>query len=160
MNTTITENEISNLEKFNNYKSQMGRLKKAMNAKFYLEALFIEYAVIEDRTEAILRYEENTINAKEGEFVSLNRKLKKILKIAAEENTLANRYILVNVISEIQDWKENRNSLIHALMKQQVTTEEITQIAAKGEELTKQIIKIATGYKRAVERRKKNEVME
>lgn len=45
---------IDNRQKYFNYKTQMVRLKKAISSEYYLEALFIEYAIIEDRTEAIL----------------------------------------------------------------------------------------------------------
>ena len=41
--------EFLNQQKYENYKEQAIRLKKAINAKFYLEAVFIEYAIIEDR---------------------------------------------------------------------------------------------------------------
>ena len=42
----IVTSEITNMEKYGNYKEQMGRLKKAMDNHFLLEALFIEYAII------------------------------------------------------------------------------------------------------------------
>jgi hypothetical protein len=42
----------ANMQKYENYKEQMNRLKKAMANAFYLEALFIEYAIMEDRTES------------------------------------------------------------------------------------------------------------
>ncbi len=37
--------EISNIQKYENYREQMGRLKRALNSHFYLEAIFIEYAI-------------------------------------------------------------------------------------------------------------------
>ena len=52
----IVTSEITNMEKYGNYKEQMGRLKKAMDNHFLLEALFIEYAIMEDRCESILRH--------------------------------------------------------------------------------------------------------
>ena len=80
-------NPRKHAEVYENYKEQMNRLKKAMANAFYLEALFIEYAIMEDRAEAILRYEGNEINAKNG-FVSIDRKLNKILKIAEQKKSL------------------------------------------------------------------------
>ena len=47
-----------NLQKHENYREQFVRLKKALTSKFYLEAIFIEYSIIEDRTESILRHAE------------------------------------------------------------------------------------------------------
>ena len=39
--------DISNIQKYENYKAQNGRLNRALREHFYLEALFIEYAIIE-----------------------------------------------------------------------------------------------------------------
>ena len=51
------ENEvISNQQKYENYRDQFKRLNKAVASGFNLEAVFIEYAIIEDRTESILRH--------------------------------------------------------------------------------------------------------
>lgn len=155
MSEVKPEEIINNMDKYNNYKTQMGRLKRAISSQFYLEALFIEYAIIEDRAEAILLYENNSIKEKEGHPVSINRKLNKILSIAGEQNSLAGKYIDPAVINEILEWKEDRNELIHALMKKKLTTEKIYAIVSKGEELTKKISNMATNYRRAVERKNK-----
>jgi hypothetical protein len=50
-------------------------------------------------------------------------------------------------------WKEERNRLIHALLKQALTTEEISTFAWDGERLTKEIRTRATNFSRAVERK-------
>ena len=47
-----TDNQL----KYENYREQFKRLKKALNSGFNLEAMFIEYAIMEDRTETILRH--------------------------------------------------------------------------------------------------------
>lgn len=143
---------MDNMQKFENYKEQKGRLKKALSNKFYLEALFIEYAIIEDRAESILRYENNEIHS--DNFVSINRKLKKIKKIAEKKNSLPNRYFSDKLIDNILEWKESRNSIIHGLMKQQLTTEKLEELALNGSKLTDGLCSKSTNYKRAVERRK------
>ena len=153
MSKNMQNDILTNEDKFNNYKTQMGRLKRALKSQFYLEALFIEYAIIEDRTEAILRYENNSIKTKEGQFVSLDRKLNKILDITREKKSLPNKYIKSEIIIEIKEWKEDRNRLIHALMKKQITTDEMISIVNRGEQLTKELNNMATSYRRAVERK-------
>jgi hypothetical protein len=50
------ETVIDNQQKYENYKEQFRRLNKAFANGFNMEALFIEYAIMEDRTELILRY--------------------------------------------------------------------------------------------------------
>ena len=42
-----------NTQKYENYREQFKRLNKAMNSNFNLEAMFISYAIMEDRTESI-----------------------------------------------------------------------------------------------------------
>lgn len=71
--------DADNSLKYGNYKEQMGRLKKAMANRFLLEALFIEYAVIEDRTESILRHA-GVFNPEKHD--TLARKLNRISDIA------------------------------------------------------------------------------
>lgn len=144
-----------NIQKQLNYREQFKRLDKALNNNFYLEALFIEYAIMEDRTESILRYEGNEIKLKEGSFISINRKLDKIKKIAEQRKSLPERYFSDNLIECIQLWKDERNRMIHALMKQSLTTEELTELALEGKILCRQLCNKANNYKRAVERRKK-----
>ena len=141
-----------NMQKYENYKEQMNRLKKAMANAFYLEALFIEYAIMEDRAEAILRYEGNEINAKNG-FVSIDKKLNKIIKIAEQKRSLPNKYFSDDLIGRIAAWKEERNRLIHALMKQSLTTEELRGLAETGQTLIRELCNRANNYKRAVARR-------
>ena len=68
---SIEESEL----KYSNYKEQFKRLNKAISNNYYLEAAFIAYAIMEDRTESILTYEGNEIHS-DG-FVSIDRKLRK-----------------------------------------------------------------------------------
>ena len=52
----MTDQPITNQQKYANYTEQFRRLKKALDNGFNLEAMFIEYAIMEDRTESILRH--------------------------------------------------------------------------------------------------------
>lgn len=74
---------VDNQQKHENYRVQMGCLKSALRSHFYLEAIFIEYAMMEDRLEAILRHADKW-HPKEGTFVSINAKAKKVAKLAEE----------------------------------------------------------------------------
>ena len=47
-----------NMQKYENYKEQFKRLNRALASGFSLEAIFISYAILEDRTESILRHGE------------------------------------------------------------------------------------------------------
>ena len=142
-----------NMQKYENYKEQFKRLDKAMKQGFLLEALFIEYAILEDRTESILRYEGNSINS--NRHISIDRKLKKIKTISREKDSLPNRYFQDDFIDRILDWKEKRNKLIHKLMDQVLTTDELLELAEEGKELARLLSNRANNYKRAVERKKR-----
>lgn len=143
-----------NMQKYYNYREQMGRLKKALRNGFLLEAVFIEYAVMEDRTEAILRYEGNSIKPKDPKsFISIERKLNKIKTIAREKKSLANRYFGDKLADDILKWKDERNGLIHAMIKRKLSTENIEAVAFKGEELVNELNKRSQNYKHAVERK-------
>ena len=45
-----------NMEKYEIYKQLSSDLTKAMKQGFYYEAIFIEYAILEDRLASVLRY--------------------------------------------------------------------------------------------------------
>lgn len=145
------EQITDNMQKYTNYKTQMGRLKKALSYQFYLEAIFIEYAIIEDRLESVLRHGGNW-NPKPGTFPSLDFKRKKIAKLAEERKNPIRKYFPVELTDSIEVWKNERNRVIHALMKQSLHTEDLSKIAREGEILTKLICNKSTQYNRALER--------
>ena len=149
----MTEAMTDNMLKYENYKEQNKRLKKAMDNEFYLEAVFIEYAIMEDRTESILRYEGNTINS--NGFVSIDRKISKIEKIAENKKGLARKYFTVEFMERIREWKNKRNSLIHALIKKNTTTQELIDLAEEGRQITKELCRLSMNYKRAVSKQTK-----
>lgn len=141
--------EVDNRLKYGNYMEQRGRLKKAMANHFLLEALFIEYAVIEDRTESILRHAGVYSPDKHN---TLCRKLNRIADIVRSKKSLLRKYITVETIDGIKAWKDDRNRLIHALMKQDMTTEELEKIAEDGKRYAKLLCSKATSYRRTIER--------
>lgn len=154
MSETIGTETFDNIQKYKNYREQFKRLNKAFDYKFYMEAIFIEYAIMEDRAEAILQYEGNEIKPKnEQEFISITRKLKKIEKIAEQKNSLPERYFSDDIIKNISEWVKQRNGLIHALLKKELTTEEVEAFALEGKKLARALSNKAKNYKSAVARK-------
>lgn len=148
----IVTGEITNMDKYGNYKEQMGRLKKAMDNHFQLEALFIEYAIMEDRCESLLRHS-GVFNPERHK--TINSKLNRIADLARNKKSLIRKYISDELIEEIKVWKEERNRLIHALMKQSLTSGELEQLATQGQTIVKILCSKTTSYKRALEREQK-----
>lgn len=140
---------IPGTKKYLNYKEQMVRLKKAMAAQFFLEAIFIEHAVMEDRLESILRHSgvfnperHNTIQAK----------LRRVSELRRAKKSLLNRSLSEELLQEIYQWKDERNRLIHALMKQDLHTEDLKEFALHGQQIVKELNAKTTNYRRALER--------
>ena len=140
-----------NMQKYENYRDMNVRLKRALKGGFYLEAVFIEYGIIEDRLDSVLRYEGNSINSKD--HVSIDRKISKVKKLAEEKKGLARKYFKEDFLDSIYNWKERRNPLIHELMKQPFLTDEMSAVADEGEVIVKELCRCANNYKRAVERK-------
>ena len=144
---------ISNEEKQRNYAAQFRRLKKALDNEFYLEAIMIEYAIMEDRVEAILSYEGNEIIPQnERQFITFTRKKNKIESLSSKGSAIG-RYFSDGFLSRVKIWVDSRNSVVHALLKQNITTEELREYAEQGEELCKELRNRANNYKRYVQRR-------
>ena len=140
----------NNMQKYSNYKEQMGRLSKAINQCFYLEALFIEYAIIEDRTESILRH--TGIDTDKQKYTALDGKLKKLADMAREKKGLLRKYFAPEIWEDILAWKEQRNKLIHALMKQSFHSPDLEKIVMDGLALVKVLNNKSSLYNRAVDK--------
>lgn len=143
-----------NYQKYLNYKEQYCRLKKALNNCFYLEAIFIEYVILEDRSESILRYTNkfDALKQKGSDYVSIDRKLKKISKLAEEKKSIEHLYFKEELIDGLLRWKEERNGIMHALLKRSLTTETLSSLAYEGLKLVKEFSRVSNNYKRKLER--------
>ena len=152
-----TENQL----KYENYREQFKRLNSALHSGFNLEAMFIEYAIMEDRTESILRHAdkwEAYIKSRKGREPGIDSKIRYIQKLAEQKKTIPNKYFSDDLLDRILIWKEDRNRLIHALLKQQLEHNEVSELAAQGKQLVDELRNRANKYNRAVDRRKAKEV--
>ena len=151
------DNAIDNQQKYENYKEQFQRLNKALANGFNLEAMFIEYAIMEDRTESILHHAElwdAYIKSRKGREPTINPKVQYIQKRAENKKDLLHRYFSDDLLERVLAWKEERNRLIHALLKQQFEHNEIAVLATKGNELVKALRSKSGSYNRAIEKAK------
>ena len=67
-----------------------------------------------------------------------------------ETKGLINKYVSEDLVEEISAWKEERNRLIHALMKQTLHTEDLEEIALKGQQLAKMLSNKTKSYNNAL----------
>ena len=153
-----TENQL----KYENYREQFKRLKSALNNNFNLEAIFIEYAIMEDRTESILRHAEKWeayLKSRKGREPSLDSKIRYIQKMAEHKKSLPNKYFSDALLASILIWKEERNRLIHALLKQQLEHKIVRTIAEQGKQLVDELRKRSGYYNRAIDRQRAKEAL-
>ena len=162
----IDDPPLTNMEIYKNFKTQYERLKVALDHAFYLEAAFIEYAIIEDRTASILAYEGN--NRRKYENMGLEKKLKKI-KNCANQKTSDRPWIGTyfsdehsnKLMDRIAAWKDNfRNPTVHTLMRIRTTTEGLHDYVMKGEALCKELDNLAKCYKSRVKNHAQDHVPE
>ncbi len=100
---------IDNEQKYKNCKEQIGRLNKAIKFGFFIEAVAIEYAIIEDRLESVLIHEGVFDADKHG---TLARKLKRVRELQRRKDSLENKYLSIELLDSIDVWKDKRNKLI------------------------------------------------
>ena len=150
-----TISPISNQQKYENYREQFKRLNRALYSGFNLEAMFIEYALMEDRTESILRHAEKWdayIKSRHGHGPNINSKVKYIKKLAENKKDLLHKYFSDDILDNILQWKDERNRLIHALLKQDFAHNEIADLALRGKNLADTLRNRSGSYNRAVDK--------
>ena len=117
--------------------------------------MFIEYAIMEDRTESVLRHGgwwESYIKSRKGHAPNIDSKIRYIRKIAENRTDIMHRYFSDDLLDCILAWKDERNRMIHALLKQQLVSGEVAALAVQGNTLARTLRSRAGSYNRAVER--------
>lgn len=122
-------------EKYEAYKAMKVNLKKSMNAEFYYQAIFIEYAIIEDRCLSVLKHAGVKYLDNRGMELKLSSKLNKIRTNPAFTNHYVRKRIPEEFIVNIIDWKRDRDRLIHKLASIPYNHESVKEIAERGREL-------------------------
>ena len=148
-----TENQL----KYENYREQFKRLNSALSNGFNLEAMFIEYALMEDRTESILRHAdkwEAYLKSRKGREPNIDSKIKYIQKLAENLKDILHKYFSDDMLINLLNWKDERNRLIHALQKQQLEHNEVSEQAAQGKQLVDELRNRANKYNRAIDRKR------
>ena len=125
---------MKNYKKNQSYKELMEDLTLAIEKEFYYEAIFIEYAIFEDRTESLIRHSKLEHDLKTKEF-NLFNKINLIKNAQEFKSFYCNKHEIVKILNEVNDWREIRNKLIHDLVNTEFTSDDIKEIATKGYEL-------------------------
>lgn len=131
--------EISNLEKYENYRRQKSQLKKALANEFFYEAIFIEYAIMEDRLEAALRHGGAKLINSRGNPLTISEKINKLSSNATFTVPYIRKRLSLELLESVKCWKRKRDALIHALLKQTFSAESLQEVALQGDALIKEL---------------------
>lgn len=126
-----------NMEKYKVYKSMNENLTKAMRSGFYYQAIFIEYAIIEDRCTSVLKHAGVKYLDGKGHEIKLSQKLTKMRSNPTFVVPYVRQRITLELLDEITEWKRERDQLIHALAKIPYDHESVKATAIIGQELVK-----------------------
>lgn len=123
---------MNNKDKNKIYSELMSKLKKSMSNEFYYEAIFVEYAILEDRTSSLLKHANRKYNN-----LTLNEKLSRIKSLSIFKDKYCLKHLTLDLIDRLYKWKNQRNKLIHDLIKSSYDNLDIKEAAEEGYELVK-----------------------
>lgn len=118
---------------------QYKRLNKAFRGRFYLEAVFIEYMLMDDYMEMILTATDlwqSYLKKRRGHEPALDSKIRYIRTEAVNSRTVVKKYFGDDLLDRILAWKVKRCKLMMASVKQYLAAEYVQSIAEEGKELT------------------------
>lgn len=125
---------MNNYEKNLKYRSLHEMLSKALKSEFYYEAIFIEYAIIEDRTSSLLRHANITIVEP-----TLNNKIKTLKFNHVFKDEYIKKHLSFELLDSVRKWKNKRNTIIHDLINLSYSNEDVKKIALEGQEVVKKL---------------------
>ncbi len=126
-----------NMEKYEAYRSMTENLSKALKAEFYYQAIFIEYAILEDRCTSALKHAGITYINDKGFEIKLSTKINRLKDNPAFSVPFVRQRISLKLLEDIEEWKRQRDRLIHALARIPYNHEEIKKTALHGQELVR-----------------------
>ena len=125
-----------NMEKYESYKQLSSDLTKAMKQGFYYEAIFIEYAILEDRLASVLRYAGVLTMEKAGKK-NIAEKIKDIRNKKEFSSKFVRERLSFELLDSVKAWTEKRNSLIHNLANIPYDAAAVKEVAEEGYEIVK-----------------------
>ena len=128
---------MDNFEKRDRYAMLMTKLDASILNEFYYEAIFIEYAILEDRTESILKHAGISYRDSRGYGFKLVEKLKMIKSRREFQNDYIKTNISRDLIEDVITWKRQRDKLIHDLINSKYDNAGIKEIAIRGQKIIK-----------------------
>jgi hypothetical protein len=101
---------MKNYYKFYSYRYAFSQMKKAIEGKFYLEAITIQESIITDRLLSFVIRKE-LINTSDSKLLIRNISLNNLTKLSKEH------FDDEALIKELEEFRFSRNNCIHAMVK-------------------------------------------
>lgn len=138
------------------YKDLLARMELALLEGFYMEACWIQYAIIEDRFNSVIRH----AYPKRGDELlktlrGLDRKMDHIAQKIHPEDGDCQKTIHKDLIKRITHWKDKRNDLMHEIADAddlEKIQSKLKKMAPDGKELINELSAKVFKYKTLVER--------
>ena len=97
------------------YKDFIARLETSFNDGHYFESAWYSYAVLEDRLRSLLRSSGGETHTKTGKHIRMMGPKLRELKERWPKHPLLAGTFTVELHDRLDDWKESRNDLMHAM---------------------------------------------
>ncbi len=157
----MTEESNKNMEKFKAYAFAFSRINQALDKAFPLEAIAMEESIISDRLRAYCEANDQPTEDKQGRsygFRKLINTSQNLSKDSCPE--------LHKVLDSVDNWREERNKLIHKVVKTERSGEapeishrdfipQAMEIAKTGKDLARTICNISNKLKHEAEKQAK-----
>ncbi|GEM_PF-944409 len=132
------------------FRDQYSKLRKSMKMEFYMEAIYLEYTLMEDYTELALHYAgmwNDYLKKHRGHEPMLDSKIRFIHSRAMEKKSMLNKYYNEELMDRLLSWRNERNKLLRAMQKENLTAEYLQRVAMSGKELADELKKRAASPK-------------
>ncbi|MDD0968304.1 MULTISPECIES: hypothetical protein [Pseudomonas] len=129
------------------YGELISRMESAVEEEFYLEACWIAYSILEDRLTSILKES----GGGHEKIRMMGPKLKEINTRTAS-NLNMRKAFFGNMLIDVEQWKNKRNSLMHAMADESRTIFEIDDdamtLAKEGKEIVRTLCAACRRFKK------------
>jgi len=156
--------KVPNKQKQETYARMKVGLNRAIQSRFYYEAIFIEYAIVEDRCTSMLKHAGVNYWKKTKDPAKPQEKnLRDKLNLLKDHHPFTEKELRKKIARETLDradaWREKRNDLIHHLANIPYDSEAVEQVALEGNDIVDEISNAAkrvTTYFEKQEAKKNN----
>lgn len=130
---------MANAAKREGYKRLFELLNKAMRMGFYYEAIFLEYAILEDRTTSMLKHANIPYKDSKGDDYSVGRKINLLNSRKELSRPFIKRRLSKDFLDATRAWTKERNDLVHHLADIKFDDQRVKDAAMTGREIVSQM---------------------